>query len=549
MINNIIPEKCIFQINAYNIDTLFKNKILQIGLSENDVCTIRNSGEIILDFGKEVYGGIRILTSMVEGEGKVRLVFGESVNETLSDILYKNSTNDHSVRDTVLEVTSLSDFSYGKTGFRFVRIKTVNDTKIEIKSIVAESVITDKRFVGKFECDNKLVNDIFNTASYTIKLCVQNGVVWDGVKRDKLVWVGDLGVENRVLSYLTDIKDEMENSLLFIKEQTPLPNWMNGIPAYSMWWVIVLWDKYLKDGDKDFLNNQKDYVLGVIGLIDKNITENGETVFDYNFIDVHTHYLTEYDCNNGCEAYDNDEEKKSDELSGIQAITKMCLDSAENIFNELGVNNKCKQIKSILVSNRKNVIRYKSISALRVVSNIANTNDSDILDGNGNDGISTFMSYFIFKAMSKIGKTQKAFELMQEYYGAMLNVGSTTFWEDFDLSWVKNGGRIDVMPDSLKTDIHGDYGLMCSLGYRKSLCHGWASGVIAFLIEEIAGIKIIEPKCKKIEIKPNLCGLNRLNVCIPTPYGNVEVYYNKEAEGNVKTTVKSPNEVQVWVQN
>ncbi|NLK39548.1 MAG: hypothetical protein GX303_04780 [Clostridiales bacterium] len=41
-----------------------------------------------------------------------------------------------------------------------------------------------------FECSDGCLNDIYNTAAYTCHLNMQT-MLWDGIKRDRLVWVGD----------------------------------------------------------------------------------------------------------------------------------------------------------------------------------------------------------------------------------------------------------------------------------------------------------------------------------------------------------------------
>ena len=55
-------------------------------------------------------------------------------------------------------------------------------------------------------------------------------------------------------------------------------------------------------------------------------------------------------------------------------------------------------------------------------------------------------------------------------------------------------GRIDEFPAANQKDIHGDFGNHCYLNFRHPLCHGWSSGVIAFIVEHILGIKIDERK-------------------------------------------------------
>ena len=67
----------------------------------------------------------------------------------------------------------------------------------------------------------------------------------------------------------------------------------------------------------------------------------------------------------------------------------------------------------------------------------------------------------------------------------MLSRGATTFWEDFDVAWLEGSGRIDEFPEKGQKDIHGDFGAFCHIGFRHSLCHGWASGVLAFIIEQM----------------------------------------------------------------
>jgi hypothetical protein len=109
--------------------------------------------------------------------------------------------------------------------------------------------------------------------------------------------------------------------------------------------------------------------------------------------------------------------------------------------------------------------------------------DKKRLTEGGARGMSTYMSYYILKAVASFDRP-RAVEMMKEYYGAMLDKGATTFWEDFDLAWAENSSRIDALPRDGERDIHGDFGAFCYVGFRHSLCHGWSAGVIAFMEEE-----------------------------------------------------------------
>ena len=101
----------------------------------------------------------------------------------------------------------------------------------------------------------------------------------------------------------------------------------------------------------------------------------------------------------------------------------------------------------------------------------------------GAKGLSTFMSYFILKAIAETSGVDIAVNIMKEYYGAMLDRGATTFFEDFNMEWLEGSSRIDEFPKEGEKDLHGDYGAFCYVGFRHSFCHGWSAGVIMFIEE------------------------------------------------------------------
>lgn len=143
------------------------------------------------------------------------------------------------------------------------------------------------------------------------------------------------------------------------------------------------------------------------------------------------------------------------------------------------------------------------------------------------------------------GYYDEAMDIIREYWGGMLDMGATTFWEDFDLDWTKNASRIDEFVPEGKDDIHGDFGGYCYKGYRHSLCHGWASGPTAWLSNHVLGVEIIEPGCKKVCITPHLGDLKWAEGFYPTPYGQIYIRHEKLPDGTVKTSIKAPKGVKV----
>jgi hypothetical protein len=150
-----------------NAESLLNAKLPQIILNENSYVTLSNAEEetaaIILDFGKEINGSLRILGfTATGGSADVRLTFGESVSEAMSDVGEKGATNDHTLRDFNTKIMNYSDQTFGETGFRFIRIKLLGkNTTLSLKSVVAVFIYNDIEYKGSFECSDPILNDIY----------------------------------------------------------------------------------------------------------------------------------------------------------------------------------------------------------------------------------------------------------------------------------------------------------------------------------------------------------------------------------------------------
>ncbi len=462
----IFPKKIVKStVNAPQ--NLLRKQSLQIGLAERYTSTFEKGDFVILDFGKEMCGGIRILTFLSDNV-KVRIRFGESIAETCSELGgKKNATNDHAVRDFMVNLPSYSDQTFANTGFRFVRVDFYG--KAEIKSILAVNHILRKAPIYVYNGGDALIRRIFETAKRTVDLCVSSGYVWDGVKRDRLVWIGDMHPEMLALTALYGRLPAIEKSLDFVKEQTPLPGWMNGFPTYSMWWIIILADYFEKTNAEDFVCKQIPYLQGLLEQMSERVKENGALDYHFYFVDWPTH-------------------GKPDEIHGVRAIHIIAMRKAIALLRKFGKDTTtAKSILDRLLKVEIEPQTSKQVTGLKYFAvGISDTDKKRLVDGKAR-GMSTFMSYYILKAVASFDR-ETAIEMMKEYYGAMLEKGATTFWEDFDMEWVENTSSIDEFPQEGKKDIHGDFGAHCYEGFRHSLCHGWSAGVIQFIKEECENV-------------------------------------------------------------
>ena len=539
----LFPKRIVWtQGQVENSQMLLVEREHQISLSANQPCVMRSTKDskasILLDYGMELHGGVRILVweSTLKG-AKLRIRFGESVTEAMSEVDGDtNATNDHARRDMVVEVGMMSMNPIGESGFRFVRIDLEeSDAMISLKSICAVLIYKDVPYRGSFQCNDELINRIWEVGAYTVHLNMQE-YIWDGIKRDRLVWVGDMHPEVRAIQTVFGEDDSVKNSLDFIRKETPLPQWMNHMASYSMWYVIIVYDWFLYTGKKTILEEQKDYLAGVLDLLSKHIDENGkDTVVEGRFLD-----WPSVGKDNVVDA-------------GVQALHILATKSLQNIFSVLEDEERVNQCKydlqklSHYAQKEADYETSKQAGALLVLAgqkDAKEVNETLLKQGNAK-GMSTFMGYYILSARALAGDYEGCLSCIREYWGGMLKLGATTFWEDFDIEWMNNASRIDEFPEDDKIDVHATYGGYCYKGHRHSLCHGWASGVTPWLSEYVLGVQILEAGCKVVKIEPHLGDLEWVKGSYPTPYGELIISHKKREDGTIHTEVQAPTEIKI----
>ena len=518
-----------------NEDALLKNQIGQATLEAGNLCVLRNKtgkAGFLIDFGIELQGGIEIITHTTAGNVRVR--FGESAMEAMSEPGQKGACNDHAIRDSVYAVSWLGMTAIGNTGFRFCRIDLEGENcELAIKCVRAAMKYRDIECLGTFECDDERLNRIWQTAAYTVQLNMQE-FVWDGIKRDRLVWIGDMHPEVSTIDYVFGRQTCVDKSLDLTRDNTPLPNVMNGIPAYSLWWVLIQKDHYFHTGDLTYLKKQSNYVIQFVDYFRTLIAENGESLISNNFLDWPSSV--------------NPEGQKA----GVQALFVLAMRAAAQILQATEHKSKAQEAVDLADKLASYVCDCNGLKQAKALQVLAGQIDASVafdqlLGQDGVHGFSTFLGYYILQAIGESGHIDYAMDCIKEYWGAMLDLGATTFWEDFDINWTKNCSKIDeILPDNTdKKDIHGDFGGYCYGGYRHSFCHGWASGPAPFLMQYVLGCKPLTPGCTKVLIKPALGKLSYAKGTFPTPKGIITVCHKKQADGTIQTTFTAPENIEI----
>ncbi len=519
---------------VYEAEKLTASMSEQVMLDQSSLCTLVNKGEspgVLLDFGVELHGGVQIMVGRMKNKRPVRLRvrFGESASEAMSDIGDgHNAANDHAIRDQTILVPWLGTVETGNSGFRFVRIDVADKNRaVPLVGVRAVFLYRDLEYKGSFRCNDERLNKIWQTGAYTVQLCMQD-YLWDGIKRDRLVWVGDMHPETMTIMTVFGGRHIVPASLDLIKTATPLPGWMNGISSYSMWWLVDQYDWYLYQGDIAYLRAQKKYIIGLLNRLMEYIgRDNAERLPETRFLD-----------------WPSSDHPKAIH-AGLHALLIYTLERGAKMCQTLGEES-CAKKCELAVQRLRQFIpdpgQSKQAGALMALAGLESPQELNekIMAVGGAHGLSTFYGYYVLNARALAGDYQGCLDVIRTYWGGMLDMGATTFWEDFDLNWMKNSCRIDQLPQAGENDIHGDFGDYCYKGFRHSLCHGWASGPTAWLSRFVLGIKPLEPGFRVVAIEPHLADLEWAEGSFPTPLGVIKVRHRKNSQGVVVSTIEAP---------
>lgn len=504
---------------------------------------------VLLDYGKELHGGLQIVTGWFPGDPvKVRVRYGESASEAMSDVGGKGgATNDHAMRDQIVSLPMMGAVEIGNSGYRFVRIDLAEpDRTVKLKEVRAISIMRDLEYAGSFRCSDERLNRIWETGAYTVHLCMQNFLI-EGIKRDRLVWMGDSYPEVMTVATVFGGNEVVPKTLDWMRDVTPLPNWMNGeFSSYSIWWMLCHQAWFRHTGNRDYLLESREYISGLLRQLIGCVGKDGREHLDgMRFLDWPSQE-NELAKNAGLQAlmvWAMQAGQEFAEIFGDNALAAECADAEKRLSKAAP-----KAYKEFRKSGvAPDAPGSKQAAALMTLAGLTDAKkaDRDILSFNGGHGFSTFYGYLMLEAMAKGGDYKGALDIIRSYWGAMLDLGATTFWEDFNLDWLPNAAGIDnLVPEGMK-DIHGDFGAYCYVGFRHSLCHGWASGPTAWLSHHVLGVEILEPGCSKVRITPHLGDLEWAEGTFPTPHGSIHVRHEKQADGSIHTDVTVPEGVEL----
>lgn len=237
-------------------------------LSPKEIYSL-NDGSYTIDFGQNYAGWMRITIQEKSGQ-EITLKYAELINEDKS--INPHSLNGAKATDVYIardnrQVTYEPRFTYH--GFRYVQVSGLTNAprREDVQGCVIHS---DVERIGDFECDNKLINQLYRNIIWTERSNLY-GIPTDCPQRDeRLGWLNDMTVRNECALYnyklvqlyrkwMGDVKDTQGRVTGAISDTAPYFK-MGQRPAdpVSSSFLLVAWNVYCHYRDIKIIEDNYD---------------------------------------------------------------------------------------------------------------------------------------------------------------------------------------------------------------------------------------------------------------------------------------------------
>ncbi len=467
----------------------------------------------LFDFGKETFGFVKL--HGMKGKGNITLYYGESKEEALSEkgavTIDQLSVQSITKKDTVMPLSK---------AFRYVRVVPGNGITFDSVSMLYEYADVKER--GSFRCSDEEINRIYDVARYTFHLNTREFFI-DGIKRDRWVWSGDAYQSYLMNYYLYFDNGTVTRTLLALRGKDPVTGHINTIMDYTFYWFLGIYDYYLYTGDQTFIRqfyprmqSLMEYCLGrrnkdglmegmpgdwiFIDWADK-LSKKGEVSFEQLLL---------------CRS-----------LEAMAVCAKIAGDKSSSAQYQQYAADLRTKIFSLYWNESKHALVHSRIDGKQTdkVTRYANmfsiffdyfneqqkqaVKQSVLLNDSIQQITTPYMRFYELEALCAMGEQAYVTKQMKAYWGGMLKLGATSFWEEYNPA--KKGAEHYAM-----------YGRE----FGKSLCHAWGASPIYLLGKYYLGVKPTAPGYESYVVEPTLGGLQWIEGQVPTPHGEVGVYCN-----------------------
>ena len=446
---------------------------------------------------------------------------GESIEEALAD------PEDHETRHDLVELPGGGWTTRHPLGFRYLVVRS--DAPLDSVTVRASVPVVARP--GAFACSDDQLTRIWAAAQYTLRLCMQ-GLMIDGIKRDRMPWAGDQALSTLANAYALGEGGVVADGLVALGR--PDHGYVNGIADYSLWWVVNSDLRLRCFGDEPFARSER----------------SGSTASSRTSPVTPAMTASSDRCPSAAGSSTPDRDRCSStgasrsSTGGIRgAADALVLGAAQRRARARphrpprrramgGARRHARghPPRPRLAGAPRALGRLPRRARVRRPATYANflavlagMHETDVVRGTDGAAVDAgvdvppgvidavrvgvagtpFMTAFRLRALLAAGDAPAVLDEVRSTWGAMLDRGPGTFWEE---------SSIDDEPFAM-------YGR----AFGRSLCHAWASGPAAILPEAVLGLRPLDDGWSRFEVRPDLGDLEWAAAVVPAPGGDIVV--------------------------
>ncbi|TVY25830.1 hypothetical protein LHYA1_G006177 [Lachnellula hyalina] len=565
------------QGNITNVDSLLTGQGVTT-LTRNDGDTIPT---IVVDFGRNVVGFLSIqfggAYNSTPGIPSIRLAFSETLEYLTNVSDFSRSDNQDGQKTTPgsdqiavesdpytwtdthgCEFEGTKVCADGLHGYRYVKIYmdalpadapyTTSYGSVSISSMSLNFtgfLGTPDTFTGWFQSSDEQLNQWWFDSVYTNDMCTDTFrendteprgaysptldgklVIHDGAKRDRDPYVGDLAV-SALTSYLShDVPQAARNVLADLGDHQRSDGWIPPasirdytLPLldYPLWWVVCSYDLYMYTGDTEYITNYYPNIVKVLDTFYPSITNTTTSLLqkglgvsagygDYAFL-PRTGPVTYYNVlyvlalNHAASiatflgSHDDDASRWTARAENVSdAVNGELFDTSVGAFWD----GTCGSSPCATHAQDGN-----SISILSSVAN--HTTATSILSYLSSAMARPYGNAFYDNDVLAESYSQRVYAFISMYGWMASNEPGITAWEGIG----PNGSKYE--------------------GAFTSLAHGWSTGIVPALTNNVLGVTPTGPGFSSYNIKPIPGDVQWAKGVVPTPQGPIAVYWDNSA--------------------
>ena len=460
----------------------------------------------LYDFGRETFGYLKLKGL----KGTVRIYYGESREEALD--------REHcETLDVLTEGESL-----GSKAFRFVNIEKEEGASYDEVLMDYEYAPFDASRSGSFRCSDELLNRIWQVSAYTLDLTTREFFT-DGIKRDRWTWSGD-AIQSYLMNYYLRFDVEcVKRTIRQLRGKDPVTAHVNTIMDYTFYWFKSIGDYYDYTGDIAFIRELwtrmvtvMDYVLGRTNADGMAEAQADDWIFvDWTDFPMHKRGTLCFEQILFCKALET--MQRCADLLGVSSDYGRRADRLRQKIQATFWSDGHQAYLHAIEDGQMNSQITKFPNMFAILYGLADEQQQkqimhSVMTNPDIDPITTpYMRFYELETLCRAGLHEQVLHEIRSYWGGMLREGATTFWEKYN-------------PHETGTQHLSMYGRP----YGKSLCHAWGASPLYLLGRYFLGVRPLKPGYEEYEVRPCLAGLDWMEGTVPTPWGMIHVYADKE---------------------